>query len=74
MSFYTSSFNLYSIAKANHLTRISLTMDQLETEVNDTVVINDVAPLIINNRTMVPVRFIAENMGAEVQWLNEEKK
>lgn len=28
----------------------------------------DVAPLIINERTMVPVRFVAENLGYEVEW------
>jgi len=29
----------------------------------------DVAPQIINGRTMVPVRFIAESMGAQVEWV-----
>lgn len=28
----------------------------------------DVAPTILNGRTMVPLRFIAESMGAEVGW------
>ncbi len=27
-----------------------------------------VPPMIINNRTMVPLRFVAEALGAEVQW------
>ncbi|GAG76523.1 unnamed protein product, partial [marine sediment metagenome] len=35
---------------------------------------NDVAPKIINNRTMVPVRFIAENLGAEVTWNVETRE
>jgi hypothetical protein len=26
------------------------------------------APFIINNRTMIPVRFVSEAFGAEVQW------
>jgi hypothetical protein len=29
---------------------------------------NEVPPLILNNRTLVPVRFIAEALGAEVDW------
>ena len=32
-----------------------------------------VAPMIINDRTYVPIRFVAEELGAEVQW-NEETK
>ena len=33
----------------------------------------DVAPFIRENRTWVPVRFVSENLGAEVSW-NQEKK
>ena len=29
---------------------------------------NDVEPIIVNDRTMLPARFIAENLGAEVEW------
>ncbi|MBS3950267.1 MAG: hypothetical protein KGZ53_06365 [Peptococcaceae bacterium] len=28
----------------------------------------DVAPLILNGRTLVPLRFVAENLGADVTW------
>ena len=35
--------------------------------------INDVAPVVVNGRTMLPVRFLAENLGATVAW-NEEKQ
>lgn len=28
----------------------------------------DVAPLIIDNRTYVPIRFVAEELGATVDW------
>ena len=27
-----------------------------------------VAPLIIDNRTYVPIRFVAEELGASVEW------
>ena len=27
-----------------------------------------VAPIIINNRTYVPIRFVAEELGADVRW------
>jgi len=35
---------------------------------------NDVAPIILNNRTMLPARFVAENLDAEVEWDRETKK
>lgn len=34
---------------------------------------NDVAPKIVKDRTMLPARFVAENLGAKVEW-NEEKR
>lgn len=48
-------------------------------DANITVLINslklktDVAPQIVNDRTMVPLRAIAENMGAEVIWNNNSR-
>lgn len=35
---------------------------------------SDVAPVIKKNRTMLPARFVAENLGAEVEWTAEERK
>lgn len=34
---------------------------------------NDVAPKIVNDRTMLPARFVAENLGAKIEW-NEENE
>lgn len=36
--------------------------------VNGKEVILDTEPIIHNNRTLVPIRFIAENLGCEVEW------
>ncbi len=33
---------------------------------------NDVAPKIVNDRTMLPARFVAENLGAKVKWDGEK--
>lgn len=30
---------------------------------------NDVAPCIVNNRTMLPARFFTENLGASINWI-----
>ncbi len=45
-----------------------LGIDQLEARVNGQVVPLDVPPQIIQGRTMVPLRFLAENLGASVHW------
>ena len=37
-------------------------------------VANDVAPIIRNDRTMLPARFVAEALGATVKWNAEERK
>ncbi len=34
----------------------------------------NVKPIIINGRTMLPIRFVAENLGCIVDWLQNEKK
>ncbi|MEZ4812711.1 MAG: stalk domain-containing protein [Caldisericia bacterium] len=34
----------------------------------------DVVPTIINDRTMVPMRFLAESLGCEVEWVSETKE
>ncbi len=31
----------------------------------------DVAPMLVNNRTLVPIRFISESLGAKVDWNQE---
>jgi hypothetical protein len=36
--------------------------------VNDEQVSLAVAPMIVNGRTLVPVRFVSENLGSKVDW------
>ncbi len=50
---------------------IELTVDQKEAVVNGQVVTLDVPAKIINNKTLVPVRFISEKAGLDVQWDGE---
>jgi len=42
--------------------------------INDKPVLLDVAPIIIENRTMLPIRWIVEPLGAKVDWNATEKK
>jgi len=49
-------------------TEIKMTIDSLTAYVNGESKTLDAAPIIRNSRTMLPVRFVAENLGAEVGW------
>lgn len=47
---------------------VVLTVGQLEASVNGQSVTLDVPPQIVDDRTMVPLRFIAESLGGTVEW------
>lgn len=49
-------------------TKVQLSIDKNTAYINDKPIVIDVAPKIINNRTMVPLRFISESFGAIVTW------
>lgn len=54
-------------------TKIELTIDQNEYFVDDDVKRSDVAPFIKNGRSFVPIRVIAEGLGAQVSWNDKNK-
>lgn len=49
-------------------TTVTLVVNYPRGDVNGKDVTLDVPPMIINGRTMVPVRFVAEALGCEVNW------
>ncbi len=53
---------------------IILTIGQKVANVFGELVINDVAPLIRNDRTMLPARFVAEALGGTVEWNDDLNK
>lgn len=52
----------------NTTTTIKLTIGSFTGYVNSRGVLLDAAPIIRNTRMMLPVRFVAENLGADVGW------
>ena len=52
---------------------IKMSIGSIEMSVNDRVFYNDVAPVIVDNRTMVPIRVITELLGGTAEW-NEQTK
>lgn len=49
-------------------TTITLTIDDPKMSVNDSIVTLDVPACLVNNRTLVPIRAIAEAFKTEVSW------
>lgn len=72
-----SSITLYAkwieIPVDNTKNEIVLTIGKKDALIFGETRTNDVAPVIRNERTMLPSRFIAESLGASVEW-NEEKQ
>jgi len=66
--FKTGSLSTYGVLLTDYITRISMNVGSSQFTVNDVQRSIDVAPIISNGRTMVPIRFVAEALGAEVGW------
>ncbi|MCL2415308.1 MAG: stalk domain-containing protein [Defluviitaleaceae bacterium] len=69
-SFSTNRSGEYRIAYIAGLSRLNLQLNSnvIQDLVDDVEITMDVIPVIVNNRIMVPVRFLAESLGAEIQW------
>ncbi|MCK5847579.1 MAG: copper amine oxidase N-terminal domain-containing protein [Caldisericia bacterium] len=52
-------------------TKIILSIGKNKAYVNEKAIVLDSPPIIVNGRTMVPVRFVAEQFGCEVNWDSE---
>ena len=70
----TASTTLYAGWKVDPIRQLVLTIGKKEATVWNEAKSNDVAPVIRNDRTMLPARFVAENLGATVEWVGEEQK
>lgn len=46
----------------------------IKIEINGKSIVSDVAPFINNDRTLVPIRVISENLGYSVNWDNQTRK
>ena len=68
-----SEVGSYGIVEADELTIIEFTIGNNLSILNGEVKANDVSPQIIENRTMVPLRYIAENLGVDIKWDNTTK-
>lgn len=53
---------------------IQLQIGNKNAYINDNIKALDVAPFISQNRTYVPIRFISESLGAQVEWIENLQK
>lgn len=67
-TFYTERFSHYTVFKKRNLVKMNLTIGADILVLNGATKKMDVPPSIINNRTMVPLRFIGEAIGATFDW------
>ena len=68
--------------------KVTVTLGSIKLELwigNNTALVNgketlidpenpDVKPILINSRTMLPMRFVAEKLGCDVQWLPKDRQ
>ena len=54
--------------------KITMQIDNAEMTVNDEKLTLDAAPAIVDSRTLVPVRAIAESLGCDVSWNGANKQ
>jgi hypothetical protein len=68
---YTTSTKTKQIENIKYILgnrTIQLTINKKIAQINGKSILMDAAPVIKNKRVMIPVRFIAENLMAEVSW------
>ena len=72
----TKNFTLYAkwTEKDNSVNQIILTIGKKDAQVFGKAKSNDVAPKIEKDRTYTPIRFISENLGASVEWVEKDQK
>ncbi|MBQ2967314.1 MAG: hypothetical protein IJE10_04220 [Clostridia bacterium] len=51
--------------------RVSVTIDSPKARVGNETKTLDQPPVLLNGRTLVPLRFISESFGAKVEWVDE---
>ncbi|WP_168119100.1 N-acetylmuramoyl-L-alanine amidase [Paenibacillus sp. HB172176] len=66
--------DLRMVTVKNDVTTIELIIGQTAVRVNGEIQETEVPPEIIEDRTMVPVRFVGQLLGLEFEWLDKERE
>ena len=65
--------NSRSVEVRTHTVFLFLTIGSYQSVKNTQIVLLEAPPYLFQGRTMVPVRFISESLGASVNWQEEER-
>ena len=68
MSLFFDKVNYVDEIPAGPAVELKMTLGKTDYTVNGETKTMDVAPIIRNDRTMLPVRYVAEALGAEIAW------
>ncbi len=66
--FSTTKLGDYSVLLSDSLVKMEINLGERDYTVNGKTNTADVPPMVIDGRTMVPVRFITETLGGEAFW------
>ncbi len=62
------------ISLSNNGKNVNMWLNRRQITVNGSTLGIDVAPISINDRTMVPIRFATENLGCQIDWINSTRQ
>ena len=63
-----------AISDEEEKTVITMQIGNTDVSVNEKTITNDVAPVIVNDRTLVPIRIVTETLGGKVDWNDATKE
>ena len=58
---------------ASHGNHVQMWLGRRDVRVNGATNEMDIAPQIVNNRTLIPLRFVAEFLGAQIEWIGSQQ-
>ena len=65
--------NLQTLGGTSGTVALQLQIGSTQLTQNGAVSQMDVAPILVNDRTMVPIRFVSEALGAQAEWVAERQ-
>ena len=71
---YMTGKGEYALIQDGNLRKLQLSINDQRIYFNDKTITSDVIPYIKDGVTMVPIRIIAEQLGAEVKWNSKTKE
>lgn len=72
-TFYTDKFSYYTVMRVKNLINVVMFLGSRVATFNGVSKTMDVEPILFNNRSMVPLRYIGEALGASFTW-NEKTR